>query len=87
MEMARAAGGLRAPARRRNAWFAETKDHQNWWLIGQCAKKAKGDLKKALAAAHEEWRTKRTSIYHTTGWSETMDRFAGRGRAPPPRKR
>ena len=34
--------------------LAETKDHLNWQLIGETAKKAKGEEAKALKAAHEE---------------------------------
>src|SRR5262245_16774737 len=32
--------------------LAETKDHSNWELIGQCAEKAKGEEAKALKAAY-----------------------------------
>src|SRR5437016_9247833 len=34
--------------------LAETKDHLNWQLIGEAAKKTKGEEAKALKAAHEE---------------------------------
>mgnify|MGYP003493220523 CR=1 FL=1 len=34
--------------------LAETKDHLNWQLMGQVAKKLTGDEAKALMAAHEE---------------------------------
>jgi len=33
--------------------LAETKDHLNWQLIGEAAKKAKGEVAKVLKAAHE----------------------------------
>ena len=33
---------------------AETKDHMNWELIGQCIEKLSGAQKKALKDAHEE---------------------------------
>src|SRR5215203_34188 len=34
--------------------LAETKDHQNWHLIGEVATKVKGDVAKVLKEAHEE---------------------------------
>src|SRR6266576_2291828 len=34
--------------------LAETKDHLNWELIGETAKKVKGEAAKALKAAYEE---------------------------------
>ena len=53
--------------------LAETKDHHNWGLIGQCAKKAKGDLKKALKTAHDEVEDEEDEhLYHTTGWSREL---------------
>jgi len=53
--------------------LAETKDHHNWELIGQCAKKAKGDLKKALKTAHDEVEDEEDEhLYHTTGWSREL---------------
>jgi rubrerythrin len=53
--------------------LAETKDHHNWELIGVCAEKAKGELKKALATAHEEVEDEEDEhLYHTTGWSREL---------------
>ena len=34
--------------------LAETKDHQNWHLIGEIVKKAKGDVAKVLKEAHDQ---------------------------------
>ena len=34
--------------------LAETKDHQNWHLIGEVMKKVKGDVAKVLKEAHEQ---------------------------------
>ena len=34
--------------------LAETKDHLDWDLLGECAKKLKGEQAKALKEAHEE---------------------------------
>ena len=53
--------------------LAETKDHHNWELIGQCAKKAKGELKKALTTAHGAVEDEEDEhLYHTTGWSREL---------------
>jgi hypothetical protein len=48
---------------------AETKDHQNWELIGMLAEKMKGDERKALRAAHDEVEDEEDEhLYHTMGW-------------------
>jgi rubrerythrin len=53
--------------------LAETKDHHNWELIGQCARLAKGELKKALASAHGAVEDEEDEhLYHTTGWSREL---------------
>lgn len=53
--------------------LAETKDHQNWHLIGEVIKKAKGDLAKALKEAHEQVEDEEDEhIYHTKGWSREL---------------
>ncbi len=53
--------------------LAETKDHLNWELIGECAKKAKGDVKKILQAAFEEVEEQEDEhIYHTQGWTREL---------------
>jgi rubrerythrin len=53
--------------------LAETKDHHNWELIGAAAKKAKGELKKALAKAHGEVEDEEDEhLYHSTGWSREL---------------
>jgi hypothetical protein len=52
---------------------AETKDHLNWELIGEMAKKEKGDIAKALKAAHEEVEEQEDEhLYHTMGWSREL---------------
>ena len=48
--------------------LAETKDHQNWELIGEVAKKLKGDEAKALKELTRKSRTKKTSTC-TTRWA------------------
>ena len=53
--------------------LAETKDHLNWELIGECGKKAKGDDGKALREAHEEVEDEEDEhLYHTTGWTREL---------------
>ena len=53
--------------------LAETKDHLNWQLIGEAAKKATGDKAKALKAAHEEVeREEDEHLYHTAGWAREL---------------
>jgi hypothetical protein len=53
--------------------LAETKDHLNWELIGEVAKKAKGDEAKALKAAHDEVEDEEDEhLYHTAGWTREL---------------
>jgi rubrerythrin len=53
--------------------LAETKDHLNWHLIGEAAKKATGETAKALKAAHEEVEDEEDEhLYHTTGWTREL---------------
>lgn len=53
--------------------LAETKDHLNWELIGEAAKKAKGDTAKALKAAQDEIEDQEDEhLYHTQGWTREL---------------
>jgi len=53
--------------------LAETKDHQNWELIGEVAKKSKGEEGKALKTAHEEVEDEEDEhLYHTMGWAREL---------------
>jgi rubrerythrin len=53
--------------------LAETKDHQNWHLIGEIIKKAKGELAKVLRDAHEQVEPEEDEhLYHTKGWSREL---------------
>jgi hypothetical protein len=53
--------------------LAETKDHLNWHLLGEAAKKLSGEEGKALKAAHEEVEDQEDEhLYHTTGWSREL---------------
>ena len=75
MEMALAAGNPEAAqiVAAECVVEAETKDHLNWELIGECAKKVKGEEGKALKAAHEEVEEQEDEhLYHTTGWTREL---------------
>jgi hypothetical protein len=52
---------------------AETKDHQNWELIGLLAEKMKGNERKVLADAHAEVEDQKDGrLYHTMGWAREL---------------
>jgi rubrerythrin len=52
---------------------AETKDHMNWHLLGEVAKKAKGEVAKAIKQAHEEVEDEEDEhLYHTKGWTREL---------------
>lgn len=53
--------------------LAETKDHQNWHLIAEIAKKSKGDMAKVLKEAHSEVEPEEDEhLYHTKGWCREL---------------
>ena len=53
--------------------LAETKDHLNWELIGEVAKKLTGAPGKALKEAHEEVEEEEDEhLYHTQGWCREL---------------
>jgi len=75
MEMALAAGNPAAAqlVAAECVTLAETKDHLNWELIGEAAKKAKGAVAKALKEAHDEVEDEEDEhLYHTTGWTREL---------------
>ncbi len=52
---------------------AETKDHMNWELIGEVAKKSTGAQKKALSEAYETVEDEEDEhLYHTMGWTREL---------------
>ncbi|TAK81088.1 MAG: hypothetical protein EPO16_00300 [Dehalococcoidia bacterium] len=52
---------------------AETKDHQNWELIGLAMKSLKGETQKALMEAHEQVEDQEDEhLYHTMGWAREL---------------
>jgi hypothetical protein len=52
---------------------AETKDHQNWELIGRLSEKMTGEAKKALKEAFEKVEDEEDEhLYHTMGWAREL---------------
>ncbi|HVP27902.1 MAG TPA: hypothetical protein VMW35_01900 [Myxococcota bacterium] len=52
---------------------AETKDHQNWELIGELAKASEGELARILTEAYEEVELEEDEhLYHTRGWCREL---------------
>ena len=75
MQMAKEAGDPKAAelVAAECVTLAETKDHLNWELIGECAKKITGPEGKALKKAHEEVEDEEDEhLYHTTGWTREL---------------
>jgi len=66
--------------------LAETKDHLNWHLIGELAKKETGDTGKALKEAYDKVEDEEDEhLYHTTGWTrELWIEFLGMPAVLPP---
>jgi rubrerythrin len=53
--------------------LAETKDHQNWHLIGEVIKKVKGETAKILKQAWEKVESEEDEhLYHTKGWAREL---------------
>lgn len=52
---------------------AETKDHLNWELIGETAKKVSGETASALKEAYEQVEEEEDEhLYHTKGWTREL---------------
>ena len=52
---------------------AETKDHANWELIGQCAKQLEGEAATLLQQAYDEVQDEEDEhLYHTKGWCREL---------------
>ena len=52
---------------------AESKDHMNWELIGEVAKKLTGDEARTLKEAHAEVEEEEDEhLYHTMGWAREL---------------
>ena len=53
--------------------LAETKDHQNWHLIGEVVKNVKGETAKILKEAYEKVEPEEDEhLYHTKGWAREL---------------
>jgi len=53
--------------------LAETKDHQNWELLGLCAEKLDSKRSKMVRDAQTEVEEQEDEhLYHTTGWSREL---------------
>lgn len=53
--------------------LAETKDHQNWHLLGEVVKKAKGQQAKIIKEACERVEPEEDEhLYHTKGWAREL---------------
>ncbi len=53
--------------------LAETKDHMNWELLGEAAKKAKAATASVIKEAHEQVEEQEDEhLYHTKGWTREL---------------
>ena len=53
--------------------LAETKDHQNWHLLGEVVKKATGEQAKIIKEAYEQVEDEEDEhLYHTKGWAREL---------------
>jgi rubrerythrin len=70
--------------------LAETKDHLDWELIGECAKKLSGAEGKALKGAYAEVEDQEDEhLYHTRGWCRELwlESLGLKAMLPPPEER
>ena len=70
--------------------LAETKDHANWELIGQCAKALDGEAAAALQSAYEQVEDEEDEhLYHTKGWCRELwlDSLGLKAVLPPPEEK
>lgn len=52
---------------------AETKDHQDWELLGRVAERSTGEMKTALREAYEQVEEQEDQhLYHTMGWAREL---------------
>jgi ferritin-like metal-binding protein YciE len=66
---------------------AESKDHQNWELLGRMVEHVDGDLKSALRDAYEEVAEQEAHhLFHTMGWARELwlDYLGVPAALPPP---
>ena len=70
--------------------LAETKDHQNWELLGEVAKTLTGEEKKTISEAQQEVEDEEDEhLYHTQGWSRELwlDHLGMTAVLPPPEEK
>jgi ferritin-like metal-binding protein YciE len=70
--------------------LAETKDHLNWELIGECARHLAGEEKKVLQAAYDEIEDQEDEhLYHSKGWCRELwiQSLGMKAVLPPPEER
>ncbi len=70
--------------------IAETKDHLDWELIGQCAENGKGEGTAALKEAYEEVEDQEDEhLYHSKGWCRELwlESLGLNAVLPPPEER
>jgi hypothetical protein len=70
--------------------LAETKDHLNWGLIGQVAKKTTSEEGKALNEARDKVEPEEDShLYHNTDWTREfwIDSLGMPAALPPPEEK
>jgi len=70
--------------------LAETKDHANWELVGQCAKGLEGDAAALLQEAYDEVEDEEDEhLYHTKGWCRELwrDSLGLEAVLPPPEEK
>jgi hypothetical protein len=75
MEMARSEGGPGAAqlVAAESVVEAETKDHQNWELIGKVAENVDGEMAAALSDAYGKVEEEEDQhLYHTMGWAREL---------------
>ena len=70
--------------------LAETKDHANWELIGECAQATDGEAGRALSDAYAQVEEEEDEhLYHSKGWSRELWLKSSRaeGNIPPPEEK
>jgi len=69
--------------------LAETKDHANWQLIGQCASRMTGDIARPLQRAYAQVEDEEDEhLYHSKGWCRELwlQSLGLKAVLPPPEK-
>jgi hypothetical protein len=70
--------------------IAETKDHQDWELLGKCALQLDGQQAEVLKAAYDEIEDQEDEhLYHTKGWCRELwlESLGLKAILPPPEER